>query len=107
MGFDDVRGTGGTLLTRTTTGPRLDGPDADCRTAVGGRVVPVVETEDVGGTYGEFVADDELAAILYRPDPRVFGAAAEESAVPALQGGLRDRLAAVADVRAERALVAP
>ena len=98
--FDDICGPGWTLLTRTAAGTHLAGPDAAFFAAIGGRVVLVAETEDTEGTYREFFEVNGLAAIVYRPDFRIFGTAAEDAEIPALVSRLRDRLAAVGDVGA-------
>jgi 2-polyprenyl-6-methoxyphenol hydroxylase-like FAD-dependent oxidoreductase len=98
--FDDICGSGWTLLTRSATGTHLAGPDAAFFAAIGGRVVSIAETEDIEGTYREFFEINGLAAIVYRPDFRIFGTAAEDAEIPALVSRLRDRLAAVGDVAA-------
>jgi hypothetical protein len=93
--FDDIYGSGWTLLTRTATEVHLAGPDAAFFAAIGGRVVSITETEDIEGTYREFFKVNELAAIIYRPDFRIFGTAAEDAEIPALVSRLHDRLSAV------------
>jgi 2-polyprenyl-6-methoxyphenol hydroxylase-like FAD-dependent oxidoreductase len=96
--FDDICGSGWTLLTRTAAGMRLAGPDAAFFAAIGGRVVSIAETEDIAGTYREFFETNGLAAIVYRPDFRIFGTAAEDAEIPALVSRVHERLAAVGDV---------
>jgi 2-polyprenyl-6-methoxyphenol hydroxylase-like FAD-dependent oxidoreductase len=98
--FDDICGSGWTLLTRTAAGMDLVGPDAAFFAAIGGCVVSIAEAEDIEGTYCEFFEGNGLAAIAYRPDFRIFGTAAEDAEIPALVSRLRDRLAAVGDVGA-------
>jgi 2-polyprenyl-6-methoxyphenol hydroxylase-like FAD-dependent oxidoreductase len=98
--FDDICGSGWTLLTRTDL--PLAGPDAAFFAAIGGRVVSITETEDMAGAYREFFETNGIAAIVYRPDFRIFGTAAEDADVSALVSRLRDRLAAVGDVDAWR-----
>ena len=105
--FDDICGSGWTLLTRTAAGMRLAGPDAAFFAAIGGRVASIAETEDIEGTYREFFEINGIAAIVYRPDFRIFGTAAEDAEIPALISGLHDRLAAVGDVQARRSELEP
>jgi 2-polyprenyl-6-methoxyphenol hydroxylase-like FAD-dependent oxidoreductase len=105
--FDDICGSGWTLLTRTAAGLHLDGPDAAYFSAIGGRVVSIAETEDTDGTYREFFKANGLAAIAYRPDFRIFGTAADDAEIPALLSRLHDRLAAVGDADARPGEQAP
>jgi hypothetical protein len=100
--FDDIYGSGWTLFTRTATDVHLAGPDAAFFAAIGGRVVSITETEDIEGTYREFFKVNELAAIIYRPDFRIFGTATEDAEIPALVSRLHDRLSAVGAVGASR-----
>jgi 2-polyprenyl-6-methoxyphenol hydroxylase-like FAD-dependent oxidoreductase len=96
--FDDVCGSGWILLTRTATEVNVAGPDAAFFAAIGGRVVSIAETEDIEGTYQDFFKVNGLAAIIYRPDFRIFGTAAEDAEIPALVSRLHDRLVAVGDL---------
>ena len=96
--FDDICGPGWTLLTRTAAGTHLAAPDAAFFAAIGGHAVLVAGTEDTDSAYRKFFEVNGLAAIVYRPDFRIFGTAAADAEIPALVSRLRDRLAAVGDI---------
>ncbi|WP_331748176.1 bifunctional 3-(3-hydroxy-phenyl)propionate/3-hydroxycinnamic acid hydroxylase [Streptomyces chartreusis] len=96
--FDDVYGPGWTLLTRTPAPAHFVGPETAFFEAIGGRVVAITESEDIDGVYREFFESNELAAIIYRPDFRIFGTAVENTEIPSLISRLHDRLATVGDI---------
>jgi 2-polyprenyl-6-methoxyphenol hydroxylase-like FAD-dependent oxidoreductase len=101
--FDDVHGSGWTLLTRADVDVDIPEPEASFFRDLGGRVVNVDDTQDVDGVYRSYFAEHGVAATLYRPDFRIFGAAVEPAATVELVARLRARLAETGDV--DRALV--
>jgi 2-polyprenyl-6-methoxyphenol hydroxylase-like FAD-dependent oxidoreductase len=101
--FDDVHGSGWILLARADVDVALGPAEEALLRDLGGRVVRVGEAEDIEGDYREFFAVHDVAAILYRPDFRIFGAAPDARDAPSLLVRLRDRLAAIGAV--DRTLV--
>jgi 2-polyprenyl-6-methoxyphenol hydroxylase-like FAD-dependent oxidoreductase len=95
--FDEVYGSGWILLARQGDGDMLDSEEAAFLDALGGRVIEVADAEDADGVYRAFFADHDIAAVLYRPDFRIFGTAATAAEIPGLVHRLRDRLASEGD----------
>ncbi|GAA0962296.1 bifunctional 3-(3-hydroxy-phenyl)propionate/3-hydroxycinnamic acid hydroxylase MhpA [Streptomyces rhizosphaericus] len=91
--FDDVVGHGWTLLFAPGAACELTAPQVAVLDRIAARVVALGEDPaDVDGYYADYFARTGLAAILYRPDFYVFGAAEDAAAagraVEALGGAL-------------------
>jgi 2-polyprenyl-6-methoxyphenol hydroxylase-like FAD-dependent oxidoreductase len=103
--FDDLHGHGWILLARADPEVQISDGDVALLASLGGRVVQVGDAEDAEGVYRDFFGTHHLAAVLYRPDFRIFGTAGRPADIPHLLARLRERLAAVGDVDVDRALV--
>lgn len=86
--FDDLFGTGWTLLSRTPLDGYIDAAGAALLNRLDARVIAVDEAQDIDGYYEDFFSKNAVAAILYRPDFYIFGSAAMPGDVPALLGRL-------------------
>ncbi|MFD9892422.1 bifunctional 3-(3-hydroxy-phenyl)propionate/3-hydroxycinnamic acid hydroxylase [Amycolatopsis sp. NPDC059027] len=80
--FDDVVGSGWTLLFAPGTDSRLTAGHRAVLDRLGVRVVALGEdTADINGYYAGYFARTGVSMILYRPDFRIFGAAQDSSGV--------------------------
>lgn len=93
--FDDVFGTGWTLLSRTPVHGYIDAAGKALLDRLDARVIAVEEAADVDGCYRDYFAKTDVSAILYRPDFHIFGSAANPGDLPALLGRLNGLLPGV------------
>jgi 2-polyprenyl-6-methoxyphenol hydroxylase-like FAD-dependent oxidoreductase len=98
--FDDVYGHGWILLVRAGVHANLDTDGAAFLATIGGQIISVTAAEDVENRYERFFTETGLSAVLYRPDFRIFGTAADDAEIAKLVTKLRDRLDSEGDVGA-------
>jgi len=90
--FDDVFGTGWTVLTRTPPDPS-DNPVRALLATIDARIVHVSDDMDIDAVYRDFFSEHLITALVYRPDFRIWGTAQTAGDVEALIRRLASQLA--------------
>jgi hypothetical protein len=104
--FDDVLGTGWTLLLSGETVPAFNAEQQSTLDRLNVRVVAIAEdpsasaATDIDGYYARYFAANAVSAVLYRPDFYVFGAADDLAST----GSLIDELGSLVPPRAQAAV---
>ncbi|KAF0960211.1 bifunctional 3-(3-hydroxy-phenyl)propionate/3-hydroxycinnamic acid hydroxylase MhpA [Rhodococcus sp. T7] len=104
--FDDLLGTGWTLLISGHIVPEFSGEQQATLDRLNVRVVAVADSAinsaatDIDGYYTKYFAANAVTAVLYRPDFYIFGAADDLAAV----GTLIDELGSLVPPRVQAAL---